>query len=122
MALIRVGASDLISSAVVEMAQLFEGGLVEAAGLSPANIAFCDATDVMSSISSSVLGFVRRRYGLQTGHRADGGLPAYIRGLGPDIIRIGGRIVQGLAEDPTCSRLRRVGSFAHRHGFVGCGL
>lgn len=126
--LIRVGASDLISSAVVEMAQLFaERAGVEVAGLSPANIAFLvDATDVMSSISSSVLGFrLAADMGFKLGIDVltGGPLPLdYIRGLGPDIIRIGGRIVQGLAEDPdlfeVASLLVR---FAHRHGFFALG-
>ncbi len=40
------------------MTQLFAERAAEATGLSPANIAFLvDVTDVMSSISSSVLGF-----------------------------------------------------------------
>jgi len=132
--LVWVGAAELISSAVVEMGQLFAergrpgpgtgSAAVAPAALSPANVVFLvDAMDLMGSPASSALGF---RSAADMGFKlgldvwTGGPLPLdYVRGLNLDVIRLGGRLVAGLADDPdlfeVASLLVR---FARRHGIT----
>ena len=121
--MVRVGAADLISSAVIEMAQLFaERSTSGSAGLSPVNVVFLvDARDITGAFPSSLVGFrsaADMGFKLGVDVLMGGPLPLdHVRGLAPDILRVGGRIVQGITDDPdmfeVASLLTR---FAHRHG------
>lgn len=132
--LVWVGAAELISSAVVEMGQLFAergrpgsgpGANTEApAALSPANVVFLvDAMDLSGSLASSALGFrsaadMGFKLGLDV--RTGGPPPLdYVRELNLDVIRLGGRVIAGLVDDPdmfeVASLLVR---FARRHGIT----
>lgn len=121
--LVRIGAADLISSTAIEISQVFAERSTGGSGrLSPANVVLLvDAADIAEAFPSCMVGFrLAADMGFKLGVdvRMSGPLPLdHVRGLAPDMLRMGGRIVRGITDDPdmfeVASLLTR---FAHRHG------
>lgn len=118
--LLRANASELIGSAVVDLAALFDDGSVR--GIAPFNLVFvADSLDLFASFPASLSAFkavgdIGFRLGVDI---ALDSLPPLgrLRALSPDLVRLGGRLVETLPTDPDSLELAMLLSrFCRRHG------